>query len=306
MNQTPIIPVWLKPGDLVGITATARSIGQEELNHFSRFLQERGLKVQLASSIGKVQNQFAGTDEERAESFNELLRNPQIRAIFCARGGYGSARLLHLLDQEALRKDPKWIVGFSDITALHSWLWQSLRMASIHAVMPSVITGSDPESENQSLQSLWEALSGKTLEYPLPTHPFNRGNKAEGVLLGGNLSVLYSLRGTPFDLNTEGCILMLEDLDEYVYHVDRMMLNLSLGEKIQHLSGLICGGMTGMNDNQVPFGKTAEEIIYEHVLSYPFPFRFGAPFGHISPNLALRFGMTARIEGNQLILPSHL
>lgn len=301
-----IIPTRLKAGDLVGITATARSITHDELLRFREFLEEQGLRVHLGSSVGKIHDQFGGSDDERADAFNELLRNPDVRAIFCARGGYGSARLLHLLDSDALKNDPKWIVGFSDITALHLWLWKTLGMASIHAVMPSVITGSSDEAEKISLHSLWKALKGETLVYGLPQHALNRGDGAEGILLGGNLSVWYSMRGTPFDLSTQGCLLMLEDLDEYLYHVDRMMLNLGLGNKLDHLSGLICGGMTDMRDNQVPFGKTAEEIIAEHCSGFNYPLRFNAPFGHISPNMALRFGMPARIEGNQLILPSVL
>lgn len=300
----PIIPPWLKAGDLVGITATARFIEKEELQRFTAFLEKQGLRVHFGSSIGKMQHQFGGSDEERADSFNELLRNPDIRAIFCARGGYGSARLLHLLDAKALQHDPKWIVGFSDITALHLWIWKTFRMASIHAVMPSVLTGADAEAEELSMHSLWKALSGETLKYKLPDHTFNRGAHAEGILLGGNLSVWYSLRGTPVDLDSDGCLLMLEDLDEYLYHVDRMMLNLSLGNKLDRLAGLICGGMTEMKDNQVPFGSKAEEIIARHTEYFHYPLRFNAPFGHISPNMALRFGMPARIEGNQLILPS--
>lgn len=298
------IPPWLKKGDSVAITATARAIDEHELVLFISHLKKWGLKVKLSENIGLRQDQFAGNDQARAAAMQVLLDDPEIKAIFCARGGYGTARMMRHLNWSAFQKHPKWVVGFSDVTALHALLHYQLHTASLHAAMPSVFTAEDPYSL-QSMDSIRRALFGEELVYELPEHVLNTGNSTEGLLFGGNLSVLYSLRGTAWDGPLEGRILFLEDLDEYLYHVDRMMLNLSLKEDLENCKALLCGGMSDMNDNSIPFGKTAEQIIHEHLLPFGFPLRYHVPAGHEKLNLALRFGMHIRIEANRLILSAY-
>lgn len=295
------IPPWLKKGDSVAITATARAIDDHELLLFVSYLKKWDLKVKLSENIGLRQNQFAGNDHERAAAMQALLDDPEIKAVFCARGGYGTARMMRYLDWSAFQQHPKWVIGFSDVTALHALLHYQLQTASIHAPMPSVFTAEEPLSL-LSIDSIRKALFGEDLVYELPTHSLNVGGNAEGILFGGNLSVLYSLRGTAWDGPLSERVFFIEDLDEYLYHVDRMMLNLSVKEDLVKCKALLCGGMSEMNDNHIPFGKTAEQIIHEHLLPFGFPMRFQIPAGHEKLNLALRFGMPVRIEANRLIL----
>ena len=220
-----------------------------------------------------------------------MLDNPDIKAILCVRGGYGTVRIIDDIDFSHFQKNPKWLAGFSDITVLHSHI-HKLNVASLHSTMPISFSSNTTES----IMSLKDALFGKHLSIKIDLHPFNRFGEAKGQIVGGNLSILYSLMGSPSDLNTDGKILFIEDLDEYLYHIDRMMMNLKRSGKLSNLKGLIVGGMTKMNDNTIPFGKDAESIIKDVVSEYNYPVCFGFPAGHIKDNRALKLGVIAELK----------
>ena len=287
-------PPFLKPGDSVGIVAPARKISHPELEPAIAIFKTWGLKVILGDNIFKSDNQFSGTDDERAADFQKMLDNNDIKAIFCARGGYGTVRIIDLLDFSNFIKSPKWIVGFSDITVIHSHIQNICGIETIHAAMP--INFSTPDFSKATLTSLKDTLFGETLKYKIKGHPFNKEGTAQGILVGGNLSVLYSLLGSVSDIKTENKILFIEDLDEYLYHIDRMMMCLKRAGKLKDLSGLIVGGMNKMNDNTVPFGKTPYEIINEILKDYSYPVCYNFPSGHIKDNRSLIMGKKLDIQ----------
>ncbi|NQT77635.1 MAG: LD-carboxypeptidase [Bacteroidetes bacterium] len=294
MNKSTLRPSDLKPGDRIGIVAPARKVSRKEMAPAINILKEWGYEPVEGPNLYGEHDQFSGTDEERKADFQQMLDDVSVRAILCARGGYGSVRLIDQLDFSLFQKHPKWIVGYSDITVFHSHINRHYGISTLHAAMP--INFPADLRMNDSLQSLKDVLEGENPEYKIPPHPFNRAGIAEGQLCGGNLSMLYSLIGTASDIDTEGKILFLEDLDEYLYHIDRMMMNLKRSEKLQKLSGLVVGGMNDMNDNTVPFGKNAYEIIAETVSPYNFPVIFNFKSGHIFENLALIIGGHVHLE----------
>lgn len=287
-------PDYLHTGDSIGIIATARKISEREMNPAINYLNNKGFKVILGKNLHKSEHQFAGNDTERAEDLQEMLDNPEIKAILIARGGYGTSRILTQINLDKFKANPKWIVGYSDITALHSYIHSKTGIATIHATMPINFPKEGKISE--SVNSLLRALSGKSISYELPEHLYNTEGETEGIIVGGNLSVLYSLNGTLADIDTKGKILFIEDLDEYLYHIDRMILNFKLNGKLEHLKGLIVGGMTDMHDNNVPFGKTAYKIINDLVKEYKYPKIFNFPAGHIGKNMALYFGKEVQLK----------
>lgn len=280
-------PPPLQIGDKVAITATARKISLAELAPAIDLLKTWGLVPVIGDSIDRDYQQFAGTDEQRAAALQRFLDDPDIKAIWFARGGYGTARIIDQLDWSVFCRHPKWLVGYSDTTALQSHVWQCLQISSLHATLSSNVL----KNTEQSLSTLRQALMGQSINYtPLLPNPLNRVGVASGELVGGNLSVLYSIVATPSDLQPQQCLLFLEDLDEYLYHIDRMMLALRRSGKLAQLSGLIIGGMTDMRDNAIPFGKNAYEIIAEHVQNYSYPVLFGFSAGHIANNQTLVIG----------------
>lgn len=297
-----ISPPKLIAGDKIGIVATSRKIVLSEIEASIKVFERWGLKVELGKNIFEQHGQFAGSDNQRSEDMQYMLDSHDINAIVCARGGYGTVRILNLLDFTEFFKNPKWIVGYSDITALHAHLNQNLRVESIHGTMP--FNFPQDLSESDAITSLKKALFGEQNIYEIKGHGFNRTGKVKGELVGGNLSVLYSISGTEYDIDANGKILVLEDLDEYLYHIDRMMMNLKYSGKLENLKGLIVGGMTDMHDNKVPFGKTAYEIIRDAVEEYDFPVCFDFPVGHITMNNALIIGaqIGMEVENNKVIL----
>ncbi len=280
-------PEFLKSGDTIGIISTARKISEEELVHARHYFENQGFKVVYGSHLFCQEDQYAGTDNDRASDLQEMLDNEQVKAIVCARGGYGTVRIIDKIDFTKFSKNPKWICGYSDVSVLHSHI-HNLGIQTLHSSMP--INFPKDGSINESMRSLMKALKGEKISYTLPAHGFNRKGNASSVICGGNLSILYSLNGTPSNIQTDGKILFIEDLDEYLYHIDRMMMNLKRSEKLTNLAGLIVGGMSDMNDNTVPFGKTAEENIADAVFEYSYPVCFGFPAGHIAENYALKLG----------------
>ena len=289
-----IRPNYLKEGATVAIVSTARRISKKELIPAITILKKRGLKVVLGTSIGAEDHQFAGNDELRTSDFQTMLDHPEIDAIWCARGGYGTVRIIDQLDFSNFKNYPKWIIGYSDITVLHAHLHQ-LGIETLHAQMPLFIeTKSDA-----TINSINETLFGEKYEIIIPSEKNNINGIASGQLIGGNLSILYSLCGSPSALNTKGKILFIEDLDEYLYHIDRMLQNLLRNGYFEGLEGLIVGGMTQMHDNDIPFGKNAAEMILDICSEYDFPIAFNFPAGHLEDNQALILGRKADLMVNK-------
>ena len=289
-----IRPNYLKEGATVAIVSTARRISKKELIPAITILKKRGLKVVLGTSIGAEDHQFAGNDELRTSDFQTMLDHPEIDAIWCSRGGYGTVRIIDQLDFSNFKNHPKWIIGYSDITVLHAHLHQ-LGIETLHAQMPLFIeTKSDV-----TINSIKETLFGEKYEIIIPSEKNNINGIASGQLIGGNLSILYSLCGSPSALNTKGKILFIEDLDEYLYHIDRMLQNLLRNDYFEGLEGLIVGGMTQMHDNDIPFGKNAEEMILDICSEYDFPIAFDFPAGHLKDNRALILGRKADLMVNK-------
>ena len=293
-----IQPPYLRKGDKIGIVAPARRISFDEVHPSIKLFQKWGLEVILGTYIFGNENQFAGSDSQRQADFQQMLDDPSIHAIICARGGYGTVRIIDKLDFSGFCKNPKWIVGYSDITVFHAHVHKHFGIETIHSVMPVNIK--EPDFINDSSESLRKALFGEKLFYSKPITFCPRTGLSEGILTGGNLSILYSLTGTASEVDTSGKILFLEDVDEYLYHIDRMMMTLKRAGKLSKLNGLIVGGMDRMNDNEIPFGKTASEIISDAVAEYNYPVCYDFPAGHGEINLALILGRRIRfkVDGN--------
>jgi muramoyltetrapeptide carboxypeptidase len=286
-----ITPAYLKSGDCIGIVAPARKISAEELAPAIKLLEGWGLKVKLGKHIYSVCNQFAGTDEERSADLQAMLNHTEIKAVIAARGGYGEVRIIDRLDFSEFKKHTKWIVGYSDVTVLHNHIHSHSGIETLHATMPINFN-----KDIESTDLLKKALFGESISYSLQLNKLNREGEANGILVGGNLSLLYALAATPSDIDTNGKILFLEDLDEYLYHIDRMMMQLKRSGKLSGLKGLIIGSLSEMKDNTVPFGKTAEEIILDAVKDYDYPVCFDFPAGHGNKNYPLFLGRDVQLS----------
>ena len=286
-----ITPTYLQKGDTVAIVSTARKNIDDNLKPTIDLLEGWGLSVKLGKTIGLDYYQLAGTDEQRTADFQEQMDNPNIKAIWCVRGGYGTVKIIDKLDFTKFKQNPKWIIGFSDVTVLHGHL-NRMGIESLHATMPVAI----PRATDEAKNSLCAALFGEKLQYTLECDALNHKGKAKGELVGGNLSILYSLLGSESAIDCMDKILFIEDLDEYLYHIDRMLMNLKRNGYFETIDGLIVGGMTTMHDNKIPFGKTAKEIILDHVSEYNFPIVFDFPAGHLNDNRALFFGRKVNLE----------
>lgn len=292
------IPPPLRKGDQIRIIPTARAISAEELTDGMELAEQWGLKVTLGAGIGRKHFQQAGTDAERAADLQEAINDPDVRAIWCARGGYGTVRIMDGLDLSRLQTDPKWIVGFSDITVLHNAL-HNLSLTTIHAQMPFMIGNKSADCKETIRQALFgEAYSIRSEHADQNERSLARAGACEGQLVGGNLSMLYSLRGTPMDLDPRGKILFLEDLDELRYHADRMVQNLKHGGWFKQLAGLVVGGLSDMRDKDPadPFGMEVETMIAEAMGDAHYPVCFGFPAGHIHDNRALVLGQKAKLS----------
>ena len=285
-------PEPLRKGDKIGIVAPARKITEDEIAPALKIITDSGFEPVFDNKLFNSYNQFAGTDDQRAEYFQQMLDNPKIKAIFSARGGYGSVRIIDKLDFSKFSENPKWLAGYSDFTVFLNHVAKNLGINTLHSTMPVNFK----ENTKDALEKMFGILKGEKPEYKILNNNFSKKGKAKGRLFGGNLSVLYSLLGSNSFPETTGNILFLEDLDEYLYHIDRMMVALDRAGKFENLSGLIIGAMTEMNDNKVPFGKSAEEIIFEIVSKYNFPVVSGFSAGHIINNLPLTIGAEYLLE----------
>ena len=286
-----IIPKKLEAGNKIGVISTARKITIKELSPAIKTIENWGLKVVLGVNLFKEEDQFSGTVEQRTADLQSMIDDNSIKAILFARGGYGTVQIIDSIDFTNLKINSKWIVGYSDVTVLHSHL-NNLGIASLHATMPINFKNNTKES----LSSLKNSLFGNLNSIECIAHPFNKFGKIEGDIVGGNLSIIYSLLGSESDIDTTGKILFIEDLDEYLYHIDRMMMNLKRNGMLGKLKGLIVGGMSDMNDNEISFGKSAEQIILEYTKGYDFPICFGFPAGHLADNRCVRLGINSILE----------
>ena len=281
-----ICPPFLKKGDKIGIVASARKIKFEELSVAFDIIRNKGFEVVYYTNLFAEDNQFAGSDSLRSNELQKMMDDSSVKAIMFARGGYGSVRIIDNIDLAEFNNNPKWLIGYSDITVFHSHVSRNLGIQTMHASMPINFK----DNTEGALGSLFDAIQGNFETQQFNSHLLNRKGEAKGSLTGGNLSVLYSLLGSNSFPNTDGKVLFLEDLDEYLYHIDRMMMGLKRAGKLKKLAGLLIGGMTQMNDNTIPFGKSSEEIIRETVEEYNYPVYFGFPAGHFDNNIALVMG----------------
>lgn len=282
---------FLKPGSKIAIAAPARMVTPDEMQFAINWLKEKGFVPVYDERLFAQHYIFAGDDNFRAAVFQHYLDDEDIEAIWIARGGYGSIRIIDKLDFTHFLQHPKWIIGFSDGTVFHGKL-NRLGVPSLHAAMPFYFENKTPEAKH----ALFDALLGKPLQYEFPSHPLNKNGVMEGEIVGGNLSVLYGMMGSNTFPELDGKMLFIEEVDEYIYHIDRMMHALKRAGKLENLKGLIVGGLTQIKDNSHPFGMTAEQVIAEAVAEYNYPLCFSFPAGHFDDNRPLFFGLKSRIE----------
>lgn len=284
-----IQPPLLNKGDKIAIVASARKISMQDLQSAIDIFKSWEFEVVLSKNLFGSDNQFSGTDEERAIDLQTALDDESVKAIISARGGYGTIRIIDKIDFTKFKRHPKWVIGYSDITVLHAHI-HNFGIQTLHAAMPINFS-----VNAEAVDTMRKTLFGEKFNYEVEKHPLNKIGTAEAQIVGGNLSLLYALTGSASSMHTKGKILFIEDLDEYLYHIDRMMVSLKRSGKLSELAGLIVGGMTDMKDNQIPFGKTAEEIILDAVKEYNYPVCFNFPAGHIDKNLAIPLGRNMKL-----------
>jgi muramoyltetrapeptide carboxypeptidase len=282
-------PSYLKPGDTIGILCPSGYMPFENAATAIKTFARWGFRTVTGKTLGNRFNYFSGTDEERLADLQHMMDAENIKAIFCARGGYGMGRIIDKLYFEKFKKNQKWIIGFSDITVLQSHLFSNHKIASLHAPMASAFN--DGEYSNQYIQSLHDAIIGHKANYTITGHEFNKKGKVSGILIGGNLSLLAHLIGTTSDVKTKNKILFIEDVGEYIYNIDRMMYQLKRSGKLDDLKGLIVGKFTDMKDTTIPFGQLTEEVIRDIVKGFDYPVCFNFPVSHNKENYALKIGV---------------
>ena len=294
------IPPYLKAGDTIGITSPAGYITLEEVQPAMEVLKSWGYNVQMGNTISKRHFSFGGTDDERRADLQAMLDDRNIKAILCARGGYGAVRIVDGLDWHLFKKHPKWVIGFSDITVLHNHIHSQCGIATIHSKM----TNSFPDEwataepiQVQTITSIHEALMGQQMQYSAIPNACNKPGDVSGLLVGGNLKTIESLCGSASDLHTNGKILFVEDTGEYLYSIDRMFWNLKRSGKLKSLKGLVVGGFNVKPDTEgEEFGKTIEDIVLEKTAEYSYPICFDFPVGHQRANFALKCGVVHRLQ----------
>ncbi len=293
MSVSLLSPSCLQPGSTIGITCPAGFLPLEKALNCVEVLQDWGFRVKMGKTVGAEHFYFSGTDAVRLADLQEMLDDPDLDAILMGRGGYGLSRIVDALDWTLFQEKPKWIWGFSDITVLHSHIQQTLGIATLHGPMCAAI---QPETAAAPhVLATLDALLGKDLSYTMASHSINRAGTAEGVLCGGNLALLAHLTGSPSQVDTDGKILFIEDIGEYRYNLDRMLLNLKRSGQLRNLAGLVVGDFTDTQDTTRPFGQETERIIADKVAEYGYPVLAGLPVGHGDINFPLRLGQRCRI-----------
>lgn len=288
------IPPYLKKGDTIGILCPSGYMPVEKAATCIDVLKTWGYKVVVGKTLGNQFHYFSGTDEERLQNLQQMLDDPGIDAILCGRGGYGMSRIIDRLNFSRFKKKPKWLIGFSDITVLHAHVYQQLKIATLHAPMAAAFN--DDEYKNEFIQSLRKAIKGAAANYSCAPHHLNRNGKATGDLIGGNLSIVAHMVGTPSSFKTKGSILFLEDVGEYIYNVDRMMVQLKRAGMLEGLAGLVIGGFSEMKDTATPFGTDVFTAIHGHIKEYNYPVCFDFPVSHEKNNYALKVGIRHSLE----------
>lgn len=290
-----ITPPYLKKGDKIAITCPAKSL-PGEITSAVRLLESWGLEVVLGDTVNARHHQFAGDDELRTKDLQRFLDDKSVKAIIAARGGYGTIRIIDKLDFTSFLHEPKWIVGFSDITVLHSHIHATCNVQTIHGQMPLNV----PDGTKPSLESLRKALFGELMNYSYQPSTPGRSGSANGKLIGGNLTLLVMMSGSISDMSFRDKILFIEDVGEYYYSIDRLLWQLKRAGKLSELKGLIVGGFTDLKDNATPFGESVEEIVMSHVKEYNYPVAFDFPAGHISDNHALVLGRNTKVDVSEI------
>ena len=297
------IPPYLQKGDTIAIAAPARSISMEQMQKGIDYIESKGFKIYLHPLIFEIENQMAGNEAIRAELFNELLRNTEIKAIWCARGGYGSAQMIDLIDFNLLAQNPKWICGFSDVTVLLNHIISNCNMACLHSSMPIFMNekeGLEYIEVCNAYDSMLAFLEGNSYGFDFTKNEKINNTDFEGLVIGGNLSVLMSIIGSKSETNWKDKILFIEDLDEYYYHIDRMMLALKRSGKLSHIKALLVGSFISMHDHTIPFGSNVKQIVTNYCKDYNYPVIFDINVGHHLQNLALPFGINAKYTNGNL------
>ena len=296
------IPAYLKAGDTIGITCPAGSVQMKDMQYMIQQLEAWGFVVKLGTTVGTNFNKFSATDDERRQDLQNMLDDDSIQAILFGRGGYGAVRIIDGIDFSTFIASPKWLLGYSDITCFHLHINRQFHISTIHAHMNGGYLPSN--SDSFSTQSIYDTLIGKPIDYSIPSHTSNRVGECTAELIGGNLALISDLIGTPSEIETDGKILFIEDIGEYKYNIDRMMWQLLRAGKLSKLKGLIVGGFTNTNDDDIPFGMTEVEIIQEKVKDFTYPVCYDFPVGHQAKNWALKLGVhyTFSVQANELTL----
>ncbi len=289
------LPPYLNPGDTVGVICPAGYMSFEKSQTCIDTLQQWGYQIKTGKTLGRNSpNYFSGTDKERLGDIQQMLDDDSVKAIFCARGGYGISRIIDQISFKKFKKNPKWVIGYSDITLLHAHIYSNYKISTLHAPMASAFNNG--ENQNEFITSIKNVLKGQKIKYHTPAHEFNKKGEAIGELVGGNLTLLAHIIGTSSDIKMKGKILFIEDVGEYLYNIDRMLHQLKRSGKLNKLAGLIVGGFTETKDTERPFGKTAYEIISDVVKEYNYPVCFNFPVGHIKENYALKIGVGYKLK----------
>lgn len=289
-----MLPPNVQPGDKIALVAPARKISSEELQFSIEFIQKQGFEPVLAPHLYGVHHQYSGTDQERLSDMQWAIDQNEIKVVLAVRGGYGCLRWIDQLDLTRFLDHPKWIIGYSDLTVVHAKIVSSTPYASLHATMPLNF-----HKDEKATLSLFQAIKGEPMEYTFEANGSLNMASVSGKLVGGNLSLLYAMIGSSTDTFTDDCILFLEDLDEYLYHLDRMLLSMKRSGKLSKLKALLVGSFTDLKDNSIAFGKTIEEIIAEHTSDFNYPVFFNFPAGHQDRNYAIKLGAMASLEPQQ-------
>ncbi len=291
-------PDYLKAGDEIAVVATAKCLASDEIEPALKHIESWGLKVRRGPNLYAQEHLFAGTGEQRAADLQWALDEPSIKAVIFARGGYGTARIIDHIDWTKFINQPKWLCGFSDLTVLHSHVHKHWNIETLHSTMPIFFKDGKSIAGSESLR---KALFGEQDALRWNANEHNRRGEARGQLVGGNASVLYSIASTPSAMDWSGKVLFLEDLTEYLYHLDRMMMQFKRAGQLENLAGLLVGQFTDMEDGSPSFGKTAEAIIFDAVKEYDYPVAFGAPIGHVKENLAVYHGREVSLKVREYV-----
>ncbi len=292
------VPPYLSAGDTIGIVCPAGYMAAERIAPCVKTLKSWGFRVKIGKTVGGASvNYFSGTDEERLDDLQEMFDDENINAILFGRGGYGLSRIIEKISFKKFRKSPKWILGYSDITLLHAYIYSNYEIATAHTPMAGAFQEAGPE--DKYLRSIFDLLTGGKLSYSCDPHPFNRKGQAEGTLIGGNLTLLAHTLGGPSDFKTKGLILFIEDIGEYLYNVDRMLFQLKAAGKFQKPAAVVVGNFTDLKDTERSFGKDAYEIIHDILSEFDYPVCFGFPVGHVKENYALKCGVEYKLKISQ-------